>query len=65
MVGSQVRRQNLDRHVAGQAGISGSIHFAHAAAADEREDLVAAESNAGAQSQGDCCGQPIIASDSV
>ena len=37
------RRQNLDRDVAIQPGIFCAIHFAHAARADQRLNLVGAQ----------------------
>ena len=37
------RRQDLDRHVASEARVARSIHFAHSARAEWRQDLVGAE----------------------
>src|SRR5690348_17540078 len=43
-VSSERFRQYFQRDVALQPGIAGAIHFAHAARADRREDLVGSES---------------------
>ena len=42
-------RQDLDRHVTPQTGIARSIHLAHPAGADERDNFVDAEPHAGNQ----------------
>jgi len=39
--------KNLDRDVAIQARVTGAIHLAHAAGANQREDLVWAEAGTG------------------
>lgn len=41
--------QHLDRDPAVDAGVARAEHLSHAAAADEREDLVRAEAGAGSQ----------------
>jgi hypothetical protein len=51
VVGDDVRRQHLDGDVAVQAAIARSIHLAHAAAANERDDLVCAETGTGSEGQ--------------
>ena len=43
----QCRRQHLDGDVAVKLGVARAIHLAHAALADERKDLIRAESFAG------------------
>ena len=40
-------RKDLERNLAAQRGIAGSIHFAHPAGADGADDFVRTESNAG------------------
>src|SRR5262252_242563 len=42
-IGRERFGQDLDRHVAIELPIAGAIHFAHAAAADARHDLIRAE----------------------
>lgn len=39
-IGREMRREDLDRHVAIQAGIVRDVHFAHPACTEQREDLV-------------------------
>jgi hypothetical protein len=41
---AKARGGNFDRHIAPEPRIVGAIHFAHSALADQREDLVGAES---------------------
>ena len=45
-------RQDLDRDVAGEAGVARAIDLAHAAGADRRDDLVRAETIARRQRHG-------------
>jgi hypothetical protein len=40
-------REDLERHVAIQLRIAGAIDLTHAARADERQDLICAETSAG------------------
>jgi hypothetical protein len=42
-VDGQVRRQDLDRHVAGEPGVVGTVHLAHPACAQRCQDLVLTE----------------------
>ncbi len=42
-IGGVLLRQNLDRHLAAQARVFAEIHLAHAARAEQLEDLVRAE----------------------
>ena len=51
MVGGDVRRQHLNGHIAVQAAIAGAVHLPHAAAANERDDVVGAEASAGTEGQ--------------
>ena len=40
-------REDFDRHLAAKPCVSCSIHLAHTARADEREDFISAETSAG------------------
>ncbi len=46
-IGAERRRQHLDRDIAAQASIVRSIHFAHAAAANQAGHFVVADPSAG------------------
>ena len=50
IVGERIRK-DLERHLAAQLGVSRAIHLTHAACAERRDDVVAAEACAGHQSQ--------------
>ena len=50
-VGGRLRRQQLDRYLTIERGVVGAVHLAHAARADRREDLVAAETRAWCERQ--------------
>ena len=50
-VASKRRRQHFDRHGSFQVGVGGFVDFPHPADADERGDLVDAESSAGSEAQ--------------
>ena len=41
--GGELRRQHLDRDVAIEPRVAGAIHLAHAAGAEQRDDLVGPE----------------------
>jgi len=59
VVSSDVRRQHLDGHVAVEAAIACPIHLPHAAAANERDDVVGAEASAGSESHAACKGDAL------
>ena len=46
--------QDLDRDIAIEPGIAGTIHVAHAAGAERSNDFVRAEARAGGEAQGVC-----------
>ena len=46
-VSGDARRQDLDRDVAAEARIAGAIHLSHPSCAEERDDLVSADTRAG------------------
>ena len=49
-IGGKRRREDLDCDIAAQAGVAGSIHFTHAAGADQGNDFIGAEFRARRQS---------------
>ena len=49
-VGAELGGQDLDGDVTTKPRIAGAIHLAHAAAANQRHDLVSAEASAGSES---------------
>ena len=51
-VGGRFRRQQLDRDLTIEGGVVGTVDLAHAARADGRENLVAAETRARCERQG-------------
>jgi hypothetical protein len=61
-VASELRRQNLDRHVAPQPRVARAEDFPHAADAHRREDLVGAEPRAlaDARHEGPGSGRPCV-----
>ena len=48
-VGRELRREDLDRDVAAEAGVAGAIDLSHPARADRREDLEGPELGAGGE----------------
>ncbi len=42
-------RKHLERHVPGEARVAGAEHLAHAARAEQSEDLIGADARAGSQ----------------
>ena len=50
-VGGRFGRQQLDRDLTIERGVVGAVDLAHAARADRRENLVAAETRAGCERQ--------------
>ena len=50
-IGGDARRENLDRDIAAQARIAGTIHLAHSSCAEQRDNLVSADTRAGLEGQ--------------
>ncbi len=50
-VAGDVRSENLDRHVAAEAGVAGAIHLTHAAGSEQTDDFVAANTGSGLKGQ--------------
>src|SRR5262245_42089968 len=55
-VGSELRRQHLNRNVAIKPGVACAIHLAHAACANLREEFVGADARAWREGHGWGCG---------
>ena len=51
-IGRELRRQDLDRDVTSEDAIARPIHFAHAAGAEQADDLVLTEARPGSQRHG-------------